>query len=89
MYKTIMRLGMRLGNLLKLMLRLGVCLLQVESLCSGLEINFQSTLLRLGLGVQSEARPSVTIAYSNVMVTISTQQTRKRECHFLRQLLCL
>ena len=54
-----MRLGMRLGNLLKLVLRLGVCLLQAKSLCSGLEINFQSTLLRLGLGVQSEARPSV------------------------------
>ena len=32
---------------------------------------------------------SVTIAYSNVMVTISTEQTRKRKCHFVRQLLLL
>ena len=50
---------MRLGNLLKLVLRIGVCLLQAKGLCSGLEIQFQSTLVRLGLGIKSEACPSV------------------------------
>ena len=54
-----MRLGMRLGNLLKLVLRLDVCLLQAKGLCSGSEIKFQSPLLRLRLGVKYEARPSV------------------------------
>ena len=54
-----MRLGMRLRNLLMLVLRLEVCLLQAKDLCSGLDIKLQSTLLRLGLGNKSEARPSV------------------------------
>ena len=50
---------MRLGNLLKLVLRLEVCLLQAKGLCSGSDIIFPSILLRLGLGNKSEARPSV------------------------------
>ena len=50
---------MRLGNLLKLVLRLELCLLQAKGLCSGSDIIFPSTLLRLGLGNKSEARPSV------------------------------
>ena len=54
-----MRLGMRLGNLLKLVLRLEVCLLQAKGLCSALDIMFPSTLLRLGLGTKSKACPSV------------------------------
>ena len=54
-----MRLGVRLGNLLRLVLRLEVCLLQAKGLCSGSDIIFPSTLLRLGLGNKSEARPSV------------------------------
>ena len=52
-----MWLGMRLGNLLKLVLE--ICLLQAKGLCSGSDIIFPSTLLRLGLGNKSEARPSV------------------------------
>ena len=58
-YKTKMRLGIRLENLLKLVLRLELCLLQAKGLCSGSDIIFPSTLLRLGLGNKSEARPSV------------------------------
>ena len=54
-----MRLGVRLGNLLRLVLRLEVCLLQAKGLCSGSDIIFPSTLLRLGLGNKYEARPSV------------------------------
>ena len=54
-----MRLGVRLGNLLRLVLRLEVCLLQAKGLCSGSDIIFPSTLLRLGLGNKSDARPSV------------------------------
>ena len=54
-----MRLGVRLENLLRLVLRLEVCLIQAKGLCSGSEIIFPSTLLRLGLGNKSEARPSV------------------------------
>ena len=50
---------MRLGNFLRLVLRLEVCLHQAKGLCSGLDIIFPSTLLRLGLGNKSEARPSV------------------------------
>ena len=55
MYKTKMRLGVRLGNLLRLVLRLEVCLLQAKGLCSGSDIIFPSTLLRLGLGNKYEA----------------------------------
>ena len=50
LYKTKMRLGVILGNFLRLVLRLEVCLLQAEGLCSDLDIIFPSTLLRLGLG---------------------------------------
>ena len=50
---------MRLGNLLKLVLRLELCLLQAKGLCSGLDIIFPSTLLRLEFGNKYEARPSV------------------------------
>ena len=48
MYKTKMRLEVRLGNLLRLVLRLEVCLLQAKGLCSGSDKVFPSTLLRLG-----------------------------------------
>ena len=48
LYKTKMRLGVRLGNLVRLVLRLEVCLLQAKGLCSGSDIIFPSTLLRLG-----------------------------------------
>ena len=51
---------MRLGNLLKLVLRLEVCLLQAKGLCSGSDIMFPSPLIRLGLQNKSEARLSVT-----------------------------
>ena len=52
---------MRLRNLLRLMLRLEVCLHQAKAkgLCSGSDIIFLSTLLRLGLGNKSQARPLV------------------------------
>ena len=50
---------MRLGNLLKLVLRLELCLLQAKGLCSGSDKIFPTTLLRLGLRNKSEARPSV------------------------------
>ena len=50
---------MWLGNLLKLVLRLEVCLLQAKGLCSGSDMIFPSTLLRRGLGNKSEDRPSV------------------------------
>jgi hypothetical protein len=59
LYKTKMRLGVRLGNFLRLVLRLEVCVLQAKGLCSGSNIIFPSTLLRLGLGNKYEARPSV------------------------------
>ena len=59
LYKAKMRLGVRLGNLSRLVLRLEVCLLQAKGLCSGSDIIFPSTLLRLGLGNKSEACPSV------------------------------
>ena len=52
---------MRFGNLLKLVLRLEVCLLQAKGLCSGSDIIFPSTLLRLGLGNKYEACPSVSL----------------------------
>ena len=61
MYKTKMRLGVRLVNFLRLLLRLEVFLLQAKGVCSGSDILFPSTLLRLGLGNKSEARPSVCI----------------------------
>ena len=50
MLKTKKRLGMRLINFLKLVLRLEVGLLQAKGLCSGLDIKILSILLRLGLG---------------------------------------
>ena len=52
---------MRLGNLLKLVLGLEVGLLQAKGLCSGSVIIFPSTLLRLRLGDQFEACPSVPV----------------------------
>ena len=42
---------MKLGNLLKLVLRLEVGLLEAKGLCSGSDIIFPSTLLRLGLEI--------------------------------------
>ena len=54
-----MRLRVKLGNLLRLVLRLEVCLLQAQGLCSGSNIIFPILLLRLELGNESEARPSV------------------------------
>ena len=54
-----MRLGVRLGNLVRLVLRLVVCLLQAKGLYSGSDIIFPSTLLRLGLGNKYKARTSV------------------------------
>ena len=53
---------MRLENLLNLVLRLELCLLQAKGLCSGSDIIFPSTLLRLGLGNKYEARPSVILS---------------------------
>ena len=50
---------MKLGKFVKLVLRLEICLLQAKGLCSGSDIIFPSTLLRLGLGNKSEARPLV------------------------------
>ena len=58
---------MRLGNLSKLVLRLEVCLLEAKGLCSGSDIIFPITLLRLGLGSKSEARPSVAAIYWNML----------------------
>ena len=54
-----MRLGVKLRNSLRLMLRPEVCQLQAKGLCSGSDIILLSTLLRIGLGNKSEAFPSV------------------------------
>ena len=60
-YEKKMWLKMRLGNFVKAVLRLEICLLQSKGLGSDSDIIFPSTLLKLGLGNESEARPSVTI----------------------------
>ena len=54
-----MRLGVRLGNFLRLVPRLEVYLLPAKGLCSGSDIIFPSTLLRLEFVNKSEARASV------------------------------
>ena len=46
--------------MLRLVLRLEICLLQVQGLCPDSDIIFWSTLLRLGLGNKSEERPLLT-----------------------------
>ena len=72
-----MRLGMRLRHFLKLVLRLEVCLLQAIGLCSGSDIIFPNTLLRLGLGNKSKARPSVTSPATRYILYISFPQASK------------
>jgi hypothetical protein len=47
------------SEIVKAVLRLESCLLQAKGLCSGSDIIFPSTLLRLVLRNKSEARPSV------------------------------
>ena len=68
---------MRLGNLSKLVLRLEVRLLQAKGLCSGSDSIFPSTLLRLGLGNKSEARPSV----KQLGKAKLRNQRHNKECH--------
>ena len=46
-----MRLGVRLQNLLRLVLRLENCLLQAKGLCSGLDIIFPSLCFDSGSGI--------------------------------------
>ena len=48
---------MRLGNLLKLVLTLEVCLLKPKACAQARIKKFQASLLRLGLVYKSEARP--------------------------------
>ena len=69
-----MRLGLKLGNLLKLVLRLEVGLLEAKGLCSGTDIIFPSTLLRLGLGTKSKACPSVSCPCQSASFTAGCVQ---------------
>ena len=64
-----MRLAMRLDIFLKLVLRLEAGLLQAKGLCSGLDIIFPSTLLKLRLQNKSMACLSLVVQAHHPLFT--------------------